>query len=270
MFRSVRRFWRSTAPVVRHTFAPMWAMGLTLTAAGWTGDDHGFWADKPFMTNLVSSLTGAMFGIPVALVVIQRVASRQANHAESHALAAQVTKSAADLHAIAVAMALGSDNQDRLREIEKKLRKASAGLLTAERYSRPPDEATRMAVLGLGNQCELFLPNPPEYGVLLRQAAREIARLNVLRTRALEIGAPWAEAEALENIRPPDTDARQFGEWRSDAFRVPADRLPADGPEWAPTIAALTVGIHEVGDINHFIGTTLGAWCAAESFAGPR
>jgi hypothetical protein len=166
-------------------------------------------------------------------------------------------------------MAMGSRHQYRFRELEAKLRKASAGLLTAERNRRPPDDMTRMAVLGLSNQCELYLPNPPEYGLLLRQAARETARLTVLRTRALEIGAPWAEAEALENIRPPDTDARRFGAWRSDAFSMPARRVPADRPEWAPAIAALTVGIHEVGDINRFIGETLVAWSAAGSFAGP-
>jgi hypothetical protein len=73
----------------------MWLIGVVLLVLGWVGDSHGFWSDRPFMTNLVSSVTGAIFGIPFVLVIIQQIATAQAERVEARAaqrLAARVSR----------------------------------------------------------------------------------------------------------------------------------------------------------------------------------
>lgn len=37
------------------------------------GDAGGWWADRPFLTNVYSTVTGALFGIPIALFLIARL-----------------------------------------------------------------------------------------------------------------------------------------------------------------------------------------------------
>jgi hypothetical protein len=41
---------------------------------GVLGDGMGWWASQPFVTNLVSSITGFAFAVPVALLILSRVA----------------------------------------------------------------------------------------------------------------------------------------------------------------------------------------------------
>ncbi|NUW38406.1 hypothetical protein HTZ77_44480 [Nonomuraea sp. SMC257] len=242
--------WRSTAQVVRRAVVSMWAVGMLLATAGWFGDRHGYWSDKPFTTNLVSSLTGAMFGIPVALMVIQRISGRQATHAESRFLAGQAAAVAEALHGTAVAMAKGDER--RSRELEEELRKASAALRDLARHRQGPGWT---GMSGLVNRYELYLVDPDQYGVLLDRAARQVARLNVIRVRAQEIGAPWVEH--LEDIRLPDTDAARFGAWRADLSAIPpgSTRSAAES-QVARTRAVLAAGIHEIGDINKLVVDT--------------
>ncbi|WP_405934478.1 hypothetical protein OG495_15275 [Streptomyces longwoodensis] len=55
-------------------------LGLTLGWVGWEGDTHGWWDNRAFVTNLVSSFTGLCFAVPFALVIFERLA-------EPHAIA---------------------------------------------------------------------------------------------------------------------------------------------------------------------------------------
>ncbi|MET9901199.1 hypothetical protein [Streptomyces sp. NPDC006446] len=54
-------------------------IGAALVWFGWYGDGHGWWVHRPFVTNLLSSLTGLMFGIPLALFVLARLSKDQAD-----------------------------------------------------------------------------------------------------------------------------------------------------------------------------------------------
>jgi hypothetical protein len=71
------REWRSVSPVLRLFAIWSFVVGLVLVALGTVGDIRGWWPHAPFLTNLASSVTGACFGIPVALVVLQRLAAVQ-------------------------------------------------------------------------------------------------------------------------------------------------------------------------------------------------
>ncbi|MFI0217660.1 hypothetical protein [Streptomyces lydicus] len=63
----------------------VWVVAVVLLGLGWWGDRTGFWADKSFVTNVFSSVTAAAFGVPLALVVLNRVAMVQAEAVEVRA-----------------------------------------------------------------------------------------------------------------------------------------------------------------------------------------
>ncbi|MEU5712579.1 MULTISPECIES: hypothetical protein [Streptomyces] len=53
-------------------------LGLLGIVAGVYGDHHGWWEHQSFLTNLISSLTSVMFGIPTALLVLGYLSNAQA------------------------------------------------------------------------------------------------------------------------------------------------------------------------------------------------
>ncbi|GIF53841.1 hypothetical protein DFJ67_1803 [Asanoa ferruginea] len=57
--------------------------GSGLWILGILGDDQGWWTDRPFFINFVSSLTAACFGIPFAMLVLRYLQSVQRIRAES-------------------------------------------------------------------------------------------------------------------------------------------------------------------------------------------
>jgi hypothetical protein len=56
----------------------MWTLGAVCAVLGAMGDAHGWWDERPFLTNLASSFTGILFGVPFALIVVQQLAAHQA------------------------------------------------------------------------------------------------------------------------------------------------------------------------------------------------
>lgn len=75
----------------------MLAAGVVLVVLGLVGDLAGFWSDLPFLTNLVSALTGALFGVPVAIVVVQRLLQAQADASDLAAAWRLATRSAHEM-----------------------------------------------------------------------------------------------------------------------------------------------------------------------------
>jgi hypothetical protein len=49
------------------------------------GDAHHWWDDRPFLTNLLSSFTGLLVGVPFALVVLSHLGAMQADAANRRA-----------------------------------------------------------------------------------------------------------------------------------------------------------------------------------------
>jgi hypothetical protein len=47
-------------------------LGLAAVVVGLIGDGRDWWEARPFLTNLLSTISGACFGIPVAIVVLRR------------------------------------------------------------------------------------------------------------------------------------------------------------------------------------------------------
>lgn len=67
-------------------------VGVALTGVGLAGDLNGWLEGLGFLTNLFSSLTGLMFAVPFALIVVDRLGNEQEHHHATYPLqAATVT-----------------------------------------------------------------------------------------------------------------------------------------------------------------------------------
>jgi hypothetical protein len=97
------------------------SLGLAVVSVGLIGDSFNWWQSRPFLANLLSTIGGACFGIPVALVVLRR--AEEARHredstrrdaAESVLLCERMTATARRIERYWVD--LGSDSEDRAIE----------------------------------------------------------------------------------------------------------------------------------------------------------
>jgi len=82
-----KRAWDDTDPSVRVLSAVMCLLGVGLVVLGLIGDAHDWWKDQPFLTNVMSSVTAALFGIPFALVILGRIAKARASREEGQSRA---------------------------------------------------------------------------------------------------------------------------------------------------------------------------------------
>jgi hypothetical protein len=51
--------------------------GVGFVILGLLGDERGWWSDRPFLTNLLTAIAGACFGIPLAIAVLQSLSRLQ-------------------------------------------------------------------------------------------------------------------------------------------------------------------------------------------------
>ncbi|MGW2426116.1 hypothetical protein ACWC0C_44105 [Streptomyces sp. NPDC001709] len=101
----------------------LWAVGAVLL-----GRSRGILgANKAFLTNVLSSLTAAAFGIPLALVILNRVAMVQAESVEARAGRRLAIRVAGDLATSVSRLVPGP---------AARLEDAAAGLLTVERTAQ--------------------------------------------------------------------------------------------------------------------------------------
>jgi hypothetical protein len=75
----------------------LWCLGVLALIAGVWGDTTGWWTDRNFLANLASSITGALFGIPFALVVIGYITARQGDERERREATRQASQLAHEL-----------------------------------------------------------------------------------------------------------------------------------------------------------------------------
>lgn len=77
----LRTWWGDTPKPVRWMAYTAVPAGVAALVLGVVGDAHGWWKDREFLTNLVSSFTGLLLGVPFALVVLSHLGSMQADAA---------------------------------------------------------------------------------------------------------------------------------------------------------------------------------------------
>jgi hypothetical protein len=206
----------------------LWGMGAALLGAGWWGDQVGFWSSKPFVTNVFSSLTAAMFGVPLALIVLQRVGLAQAEMVEARAaqrLAAEVVE---DLVVAAAKLCPGSLSD--VRQVEAELLMVERAAQEAIRqWDRSQDE-DRLSALRrflddgtLDKALEGFrsaiTPGRRTVPVVAEISAHWSFLNTTIRSRLLESGriwlAPSLAAQIDEMVRRLTTDPYLDG-WLRD------------------------------------------------------
>ncbi len=73
----VRGTWREADKALQALAIILWVSGIILTVFGAVGDVLNWWSNKPFLSNIIASLDGALFGIPVALIILQGIVTTQ-------------------------------------------------------------------------------------------------------------------------------------------------------------------------------------------------
>lgn len=99
-----QNIWRETPALTKTLCKIMPALGCLLVLLGVLGDSRGWWDNRSFLTNLISSFTGLMFAVPFALVVLSRLGEAHALIAEQRAVQRHSERVLRDFHAAWTAM----------------------------------------------------------------------------------------------------------------------------------------------------------------------
>jgi hypothetical protein len=131
----LRAAWNETGSTLQTAWIVLWAVGVVFLIFGVWGDSIGFWANKPYLTNTFSTLTSAAFGVPLALIVLQRVAASETDAAEARAARRMAGRVSADL--AATVAALVKDGIPAIQTAKVYLRDQRDSLVPNGDYWRP-------------------------------------------------------------------------------------------------------------------------------------
>jgi hypothetical protein len=120
--------WRETTRGVRALCLVLWGVGIIATVLGGWGDAVGWWNNKNFLSNLASSATGALFGVPFALVVVQHITARQADERERREVRYQALQLARELAADARQLVRVEAHPQAVATLRAALREARTAL----------------------------------------------------------------------------------------------------------------------------------------------
>jgi hypothetical protein len=249
--RWLRGVWRETPGGLRVLWLVLWGVDAALLGAGWWGDQAGFWSTKPFITNVFSSLTAALFGVPLALIVLQRVVLTQAETVAARAAQRLAAKVVEDL-VVAVAKLCSVPVSD-VRNVEAELLMVErAAQETIRRWDRNQDEDSLSALRGLVDNGTLDKALEGFRSVIRpgRQTVPVVAEISAhwsflhttVRSRLLEAGRTWLApplaAQIDEMVRRLTTDPYLDG-WLRDLdmavgrFQTTSDLSTALRNVWA-------------------------------------
>ncbi len=192
--------WRETPDGLRVLWLALWSVGVVLLGLGWWGDQAGFWSSKPFITNVFSSLTAVLFGVPLALIVLQRLGLTQAEAVEARAAQRLATTVVEDLASAAPRLHPGplSDLRDAEAELLKVERAAQEAI---RQWDSTQDEESLRTLRELvsGGTLDKALADFRSAIKPGRQAVPVVAEVSAhwsflnttVRGRLLETGGTW-------------------------------------------------------------------------------
>jgi hypothetical protein len=264
---AVAAVWRDTGRTLKHAWAALWAAGVALLVLGVWGDHAGFWADKPYLTNVFSALTTAAFGVPLALVVVQRIAAGEADAAEARAAARMAARVSTDLALAAAAVADGGI--PALHKAMMYLRAERDSLVPNGDFWRPAT-APRLyygpfidAIQNVGQRAdELF---GPEFERHCDEVSTQWSMLTVeARSRLLAANQPWLtglQVRELDELVGTVTGST-MEEWRRkglellDRYRA-EDRRPGDVSQHYGELETLRDFHHWFSEIIKYIDAVI-------------
>lgn len=152
----VRDFWKSVAPILRTTAYVSWSLGVVAFVLGLWGDSSGVWDDKAFLTNVVSSVATALFGIPIALIFLQYLVGHQERITRERTVIALTDGIIHDLHEWRANLWPGDE--------------ASLQVMRSHVRTYLDEQQTRMGISNLD-------PSQPAYTELMYESLRSIFEL---------------------------------------------------------------------------------------------
>jgi hypothetical protein len=199
----LRTVWHETGSTLRKAWIVLWAAGVMLLILGVWGDSVGFWTNKPYLTNTFSALTSAAFGVPLALVVLQRVAASEAEVAEARGARRMAERVSADL--AATVAALVKDGIPAMQTVKEYLQDQRDSLIPNGDYWRPataPRLYYQPFIDAIGSAMRriesLF---SPEIGRHLAEVSTQWSILTTeSRSRLLETGSRWLTGLQAEEL----------------------------------------------------------------------
>lgn len=115
-------FWTVASRGLRVLTVVMWITGLALFAVGWWLDTRGWWEHRPFVTNIASAFTGALFAIPVAVLVIQNIIRNETEWAQKRDAILLTRRTLSDLANVVSKLTRGSTGARSLKAALAELR----------------------------------------------------------------------------------------------------------------------------------------------------
>ncbi|MEV2238432.1 hypothetical protein [Micromonospora sp. NPDC049891] len=187
----IRSSWRNSPTAVKRLSVAMWTVGATLGTLGISGDILQLWSSYPFVTNLLSSMCGALIGIPVALFVVQQLSMTQ-------------TAALADSRNLATVKALTMQLRANVEQVVPGTF-ADFGFLSDA--ARKPKQAG--AVLAdirreLGRSGELSAATRERLSQVITEHRETCHNLFTLDQRTLEVRAVWLMLKPSLLALPPE------------------------------------------------------------------
>ncbi|EEP75281.1 conserved hypothetical protein [Micromonospora sp. ATCC 39149] len=253
----LRDAWAQTGRPVRAACLAMWSAGGLGTAVGAAGDQLGWWNDRPFLTNLMSSLVGALFGIPLALIVLRRITAMEGRRTERadalHIARGTAARLAADLAPLCPDRRLAERAAATLRRLDDEL---LAGL-TDHRFGPALAEALTGWMEAVHLCGEGLLGGPPA-GDALRDAAATWRHLRSdVAPRLRTYGVSWPSRAAADRVDRllADVDAFLRGDPSDAQHLAEAARVTLSERTIAPLVAVYADEYAVLGGIREQVGT---------------
>jgi len=232
--RGLRREWAALHPRLRPAVVALLSAGAVLAVLGAAGDAAGLWSRFPFLTNLASSLTGALFGLPVALVVVQRLLQAQTEANDRAAAWRLAGQSAYRMRTAAVTLA-GAGADSAAAELTRLVARCDTAIGEAREWSdRALTAKARPRRLRASMYQRTYLRQVLTLHDAVRQASIVYATTGLgAETSASAIERIRSEAAFLhDHVRPMvlRLDGRWLAQPQARALERADDSFPADLP----------------------------------------
>ncbi|MGW3647561.1 hypothetical protein [Streptomyces sp. NPDC000878] len=210
-------------------------LGTLVACVGVYGDSQQWWEHRNFLTNLVSSVTGLLFGAPTALIVLSNLGDAQTQAREERKFRAVVGPEVLQLEALLVG---------RFDMGLTELKHQAISIRRALDEDRNADFQRYNTLMGYdgGGQVSTI---GPDINLRHRKWKEEmVAQWEVidggLRTRAVAIGVEWLPS--LWSIRVREHVRRML----TGASRVSGVRAELEGLEWLCVVTLRLKELHVV------------------------
>ncbi|MGA5452365.1 hypothetical protein ACPCVO_37595 [Streptomyces umbrinus] len=188
----LRTWWRETPALVRNWTTALLPSGVILFVMGLIGDQKGFWEGRSFLTNLASSLTALMFGVPLALHFLGRLSAAQEMATATRDWRRWAASAASDLEAEVIAV-LGCTSVQAATAAVAHAQAATRAVI--QKLNLAPDQVPPEAVTDdFCDTAATYLEAFAKSSGVVRQRWQTVERL-VSQGRALD--QPWISVKDL-------------------------------------------------------------------------